>query len=120
MIWEHLHERRQIVPFLRQHSGRSGVEYCREHGLHVRSFYRWKRRIRALDAGGHESAHGGAPGRVASCGNGTGVRFAEVMVARAVALEVVLAGGRRIQVYPGSDEATLARIVAVLEGASER
>jgi hypothetical protein len=34
------------------------------------------------------------------------------------ALEVVLAGGRRVRVHPGFDEATLARVVAVLEAVS--
>ena len=27
--------------------GLSGADYCREHGLHPTSFYRWKRRLRA-------------------------------------------------------------------------
>jgi hypothetical protein len=50
-----------------------------------------------------------------------GTRFAEVVLratGHAAALEVVLGHGRRIQVHPGFDEDTLARVVAALERAS--
>jgi len=103
-------------------SGQSGVEYCREHGLHLMSFYRWKRRLRALESAGYAPARGGSPCGVAPRGNGAGVRFTEVMVASAAgsaaALEVVVGHGRRVQVHPGFDEDTLARVVAVLERVS--
>lgn len=99
-------------------SGLSAVDYCREHGLHLKSFYRWKRRLRAsgeLDGVSGEMH----PAR----GNGHGgSQFAEVVVdglsGSGAALEVVVRHGRRVQVHPGFDDETLARIVAVLERAS--
>lgn len=98
-------------------SGLSAVDYCREHGLHPKSFYRWKRRLLAS-----EELEGSAVSR-AVCGNGRGgPLFIEVVVRGAsggeAALEVVLVRGRRVQVHPGFDEATLARVVAVLERSS--
>jgi hypothetical protein len=47
--------------------------------------------------------------------------FAEVVVESPggeAALEVVVGHGRRVRVHPGFDEATLARVVAVLERVS--
>lgn len=102
-------------------SGLSGVAYCGEHGLHAKSFYRWRR------------VFGGAatPPTIVSPGDGLArlvfaevrvgdsVRVPEVSVADGCArVEVVAQGGRAIRVWPGFDGETLARAVAVLEGLS--
>lgn len=92
-------------------SGLSGVEYCRAQGLRPRDLYRWRRVLRAsgeLDAAADVRGHGQP-------------LFAEVVVQAAAgeaALEVVLGRHRRVRVHPGFDEATLARVVAVLERVS--
>lgn len=95
-------------------SGLSAAEYgCRE-GLDVWPLYRW-RRVRRDEV--EDAARGGerafewprAP------------LFAEVQVAGlrhgedACAIEVLLVGGRRLRVLSGFGEATLLRIVGVLE-----
>jgi hypothetical protein len=45
--------------------------------------------------------------------------FAEVRVAAAqeASIEIAFAGSRRVQVHPGFDEETLARVITVLERA---
>lgn len=98
-------------------SGLSAADYCREHGLHPGSFYRWKRRLGA--SGDADGVHGESP---LARGNGHGgPLFAEVVVQSPrgeAGLEVVLGRGRRVWVHPGFDDETLARVVAVLERVS--
>lgn len=94
----------------------SGAAYCRAHGLCAKSFYRWHRVLMKSGelARVDTPSSGGGPARA----RGGGPLFAEVVVQTTVgeaALEVVLGHGRRVRVHPGFDEATLARIVAVLE-----
>jgi len=113
-------------------SGLSVAEYCRREGLQYNSFRRWRLAFR--DAGEdfapaeYGGSGGGAPARGTDATGGSGqdelgvALFAEVDVqssssmAEAPALEVVLAGERRIRVAPGFDEETLRRLMAALEG----
>lgn len=99
-------------------SGLSGLAYCRRHGLHAKSFYRWRRVFGAM---------AGTPDiRVSHEGDPAKPVFAELRVREAVReppaadgcarLEVVARGGRMLRVWPGFDGETLARAVAVLEG----
>jgi hypothetical protein len=101
-------------------SGLSGVAYCGEHGLHAKSFYRWRRVFGAGAAAPLDTVSPAdeaarplfAEVRVHEAGRGT-----ELGVANGMALvEVVAQGGRAIRVWPGFDGETLARAVSVLEG----
>ena len=87
-------------------SGLGAREFCQRHGLALSTLRRNLKRQRQAQ---------GPPE--------TGVRLVAVKVkampepaAPPAALEVVLAGGRRIGVAPGFDELTLGRLVRVLEG----
>jgi len=108
--------------------GLSAAAYCRREGLGAASFYRWRRVFLASGefVGGAGEA-GAAPGsdgaRVAGTAAGASAAlFAEVALGGALAeapagIEVVVSGGRRVRVQAGFDAASLARVVAVLEGA---
>jgi hypothetical protein len=87
-------------------SGLAAREFCQRHGLALSTLRRNLKRQR--------QAQGAAE---------TGMRLVAVKVTGApepaaalAALEVVLAGGRRIGVGPGFDERTLGRLVRALEG----
>ncbi len=113
-------------------SGLSVAEYCRREGLQYNSFRRWRLTFR--DAGEdfapaeYGGSGGGAPARGTDATGGSGqdelgvALFAEVAVGpaspvvEASAIELVLAGERRIRVGAGFDEETLRRLVAALEG----
>ena len=89
-------------------SGIERKEFCRTHGIALSTFQR------------HLKRHGSGVGR-AKAGN----RLVAVELSgeepkrnsnRACALEVVLPGGRRIEVRREFDSVTLGRVVKVLEG----
>ena len=89
-------------------SGIERKEFCRTHGIALGTLQR------------HLKRHGSSVGR-AKAGN----RLVAVELSgqeskrisqRACALEVVLPGGRRIEVRREFDSATLGRVVKVLEG----
>jgi hypothetical protein len=90
-------------------SGLGAREFCQRHGLALSTLRRNLKRQRQAQ---------GPPE--------TGVRVVAVKVkatpepaappAALAALEVTLAGGRRIGVAPGFDELTLGRLVRLLEG----
>jgi transposase-like protein len=90
-------------------SGLGARAFCQQHGLALSTLRRNLKRQR--------QAQGQAE---------TGVRLVAVKVkgtpepaavpAARAAVEVVLAGGRRIGVAPGFDERTLGRLVRLLEG----
>ena len=91
------------------------VEYCRQEGLHPSSFHRWRRLFgesgeALLDS--QRSAEGESPTAL----------FAQVEVTsssatvNAHAIEVVLAGERRVRVGRDFNEETLRRLVRTLEG----
>ena len=101
-------EVRQLVSAF-QTSGLGASEFCRRHGLALSTLRRNLQRQ-----------------RLAHARPATGVRFVAVKVNGAAApaekasppaaLEVVLAGGRRIAVGLGFDAATLRQLVHALEG----
>ena len=98
-------EVRQLVSAF-QASGLGARTFCQRHGLALSTLRRNLKRQREAQ---------GPPE--------TGVRLVAVKVkatpepaAPLAALEVVLAGGRRIGVGPGFDERTLGRLVRALEG----
>jgi hypothetical protein len=87
-------------------SGQTLAGYCRAHGLSEGGFYYWRKKLN---------------GQAARCPQGQGApAFVELELGArgAAAVEVVLCGGRRVQVHPGFDERTLARVVEVLEQGS--
>jgi hypothetical protein len=104
-------------------SGVSGVAYCRRHGLHAKSFYRWRRVFGGAVAPGTPFSPEDTPAQA---------MFAEICIGEAARgssaigaaggarVEVVAQGGRAIRVWPGFDGETLARTVAVLEGMCTR
>jgi len=77
-------------------SGLSVAGFCRRSRLSQASFYAWRRKLR--DAGIFAE-----------------VRLAPDAVLSADALELVLAGGRRIVVRPGFDRTALLALVDALE-----
>jgi transposase-like protein len=83
-------------------SGQSIAAFCREHDVPVSQFFAWKRRLRQASA----------PPFLA-------VQLVEAApeppAARAHAIEVALAGGRRLWVEPGFDPDHLRTLVAALE-----
>jgi hypothetical protein len=83
-------------------SGRGVRAFCARHGLATASFYNWRRVLARRAA--EEPVF--VPVQV----------VADAVPAQASALEVVLVDGRAVRVAPGFDEATLRRLLAVLEG----
>jgi hypothetical protein len=75
--------------------------FCAQHGLASASFYRWRRVLerRATEQPAF------VPVQI----------VADSRPSQASALELVLADGRAIRVGPGFDEATLRRLLAVLQ-----
>jgi transposase-like protein len=77
-----------------------------EHGIDVQRLYRWRKELRR-DASAVET-----------------VRFEELVVHRgdaeghAAPIELVLPSGCLVRIGAGFDEATLRRVIAVLEGSS--
>jgi hypothetical protein len=88
-----------------ERSGESVRGYCRTRGLSEAGFHFWKRRLKGRE--GLRVLKGSVPA------------FAEVRVTAVheASIEIVLSDARRIHVYPGVDEETLARVIAVLERA---
>lgn len=100
--------------------GRSGESirgYCRTHGLSEAGFHFWRRELARRDSPGGAGQAAGLGKRADK-----GVAFAEVRVASSpqsvAAIEISLPGLRRVWVHPGFDEATLSRVLAVLEQSS--
>lgn len=90
-----------------QSSGLSVRAFCSRRGLAEHNFYQWRKLLNERD---HE-ARSSSPTPL----------FVPVEVADVSAtsrIEIVLAGGQRVNVSPGFDVATFAQVVAVLEGRS--
>jgi transposase-like protein len=86
-------------------SGLSIAEFCRRQGLSAASFHAWRRIVAQRDL----EAASFVPVRVrAETGAGATDRAAS-------GLELVLQGDRRLQIGPAFDDATLRRLLAVLE-----
>ena len=99
-----------------ERSGESVRGYCRSRGLSEAGFHFWKRELKRRDAGAASKADGAAFAevRLAPCA----VREAVPSPARGALIEIAVAGSLRIQVHPGFDEETLARVIAALERAA--
>ena len=100
-------------------SGLTAVDYCEGHGLHPKSFYRWKRVLR--DSGELEELLQGSP-QASTPGRGVaGPLFTEMRVAagrtppEASGVEVALRNGMVLQVSRGFDAETLCQVVSALE-----
>ena len=85
-----------------EQSGQSIRGYCRAQGLSEAGFHFWKRELKRREERRASKASGPA--------------FAELQIAEVheASIEIVLADARRIQVHPGFDEETLARVMAVM------
>ena len=82
-------------------SGLSVRAFCDRHGLATPSFYAWRRIL-------HQ--------RAADTPTFVAVQVVpDATPAQATALEVVLGDGRVVRVAPGFDDATLRRLLAVLQ-----
>ncbi len=87
-------------------SGLSTREFCRQRKLHESQFYWWQRRLAA-----HPTSPRGKPAveatSLALVSEGPGAADAGI--------ELVLAGGRRLRIAKGVDEATLRSVLAALD-----
>jgi hypothetical protein len=95
-------------------AARSGVsirEFCRRRKLKECQFYWWQRR---LSMSRHTAAKGG-PQRVG--GTASFALVSEEPGANDAGIELVLAGGRRLRITRGVDEATLRAVLAAVEPA---
>jgi len=117
----------EIRKFWRSHveaqgaSGLTGAAYCRQQGLRVKSLYRWRQLLCGTDALSEQER---------SLEKFRRPVFAEIRVGAAetvsvpcegegpARVEVVARDGRAIRVWPGFDGDTLARVLAVVEGAT--
>lgn len=101
-------------------SGLTHVEFCRREKISLHAFRIWKYRgrpRRAVRRAGNSVAR--------SVGRAEPLRLLPVQVVersgeapREARIEIALRGGRIVRVGPGFDEATLARLVAMLEEAA--
>jgi hypothetical protein len=92
---------------LQQSGGLSVRVFCSRRGLAEHNFYQWRKLLAERD---HEARSTSAASM-----------FVPVEVAGVLAesrIEIVLAGGQRVNVPSGFDVPTLAQVVAVLEGRS--
>ena len=95
-------------------AARSGVsirEFCRRRKLKECQFYWWQRR---LSMSRHTAAKGG-PQRVG--GTASFALVSEEPGANDAGIELGLAGGRRLRIARGVDEATLRAVLAAVEPA---
>src|SRR3954466_13154063 len=101
-------------------SGLSVREFCAAQGLSEANLYAWRRILAERDA----QAVQFVPVRVIPGATGAGDHDTSSAVAhdaRAAAhgslarLELIVAGGQRLRIGPGFDEATLRRVLAILQ-----
>jgi hypothetical protein len=87
-------------------SGLSTREFCRQRRLHESQFYWWQRRLGQRPAAqNRKPATASASFALVSEETGTGD----------AGIELVLAGGRRLRIAKGVDEATLRSVLAALD-----
>lgn len=92
-------------------SGMSARAFCEDQGLSEPSLYAWQRTLRQRDA----QATRFVPVQVlAGDGDETSPAATDAGAALA-ALELIVAGGRRLRIGAGFDESTLRRLLALLE-----
>ena len=90
-------------------SGRSVAVFCRDRGLRASQFFAWKKRLRQAAAEPFLEVEVVDPGRSRR------EAPAQTATARSGAIEVLLAGGRRLSVGPDFDANHLRAVVAALE-----
>jgi hypothetical protein len=102
-------------------SGLSICDWCRQAGYSDSLFHYWKSTLAKRD-GVYSAPRRRTPAPAKSAPT-SAPAFAQVVLAAPppapsarAALELVLAAGRLVRVYDGFDPATLARLLAVLEG----
>jgi hypothetical protein len=86
-------------------SGLSIAAFCRQQGLSAASFHAWRRILAERDL---EATHF-IPVRIAAESRSSAADLS------AAGLELVLESGRRLRVGPAFDDATLRRLLSVLE-----
>lgn len=98
-------------------SGLSQAAFCREHGLNGNTFNYWKLRVLKQSPGTKRFRRVLGAKTAADSGE---VKFTPVRVvsAPACAYEVSLRSGRTIRIASNFDEASLRRLIGVLDGAS--
>ncbi|MGB5830622.1 MAG: transposase [Thiohalocapsa sp.] len=109
---------RQLVEGLSDGGGVTQAQYCQRHGISVASFHRWRDHFRQAQVA--EGARAQASSRSAEPQRLVPVQLLgeAVAVGAAQALTLVFANGVRVQVSPGFDAATLARVVGLLQEGS--
>jgi hypothetical protein len=91
-------------------SGLSTREFCRRRKLHESQFYWWQRRLSLTRRSAKERKRRSAgPASFALVSDEAGGNDAGI--------ELVLAGGRRLRISKGVDEATLRAVLAAVEPA---
>ena len=98
-------------------SGLSQAAFCREHGLNGNTFNYWKLRVLKQRPGTKRFRRVVKAAPVAKSGK---VKFTPVRVvsAPACAYEVSLRSGHTIRIASDFDEASLRRLIGVLDGAT--
>ena len=87
-------------------SGLSTREFCRQRRLHESQFYWWQRRLGARPA---------ARNRKPAAASASFALVSEETGTADAGIELVLAGGRRLRIAKGVDEATLRSVLAALD-----
>ena len=87
-------------------SGLSTREFCRQRKLHESQFYWWQRRLAARPT---------SPRRKQALQTASFALVREEPGAADAGIELVLAGGRRLRIAKGVDEATLRSVLAALD-----
>lgn len=91
-------------------AARSGVstrEFCRKRKLRECQFYWWQKRLSLVRRDRHSPKQNVAPASFALVSDEPGSNDAGI--------ELVLAGGRRLRIAKGVDEATLRAVLAAVE-----
>lgn len=109
---------RQLVEGFSDSGGVTQAHYCQRHGISVASFHRWRNHFRQASVAegtrAQARAQVGEPLRLVP----VELLGEAVAVGAAQALTLVFASGVRVQVNPGFDVATLARVVGLLQEAT--
>ena len=88
-------------------SGGSIREFCRRRKLHESQFYWWQRRLSLTRRPAKRNERSAGPASFALISDAPGTNDAGI--------ELVLAGGRRLRIARGVDEATLRAVLAAVE-----
>ena len=106
---------RQLVEGFADSGGVTQAQYCQRHGISVSSFHRWRDHFRQAQvtegARAPVRSQGAEPLRLVP----VELLSEALAVGAAPDLTLVFASGVRVQVSPGFDAATLARVVGLLQ-----